>query len=223
MNLTEIFQQIGEFAKAYGVLSTVIILVIVLLIVLTYKCGPIIIQRIEKIKQDKIDKEHKKSMKVRTENITNINQILNDLREFLNGNKSYIFEYHNGGKNLSGLCFQHMTASYERNAMCETYNSVRLQNLALSLFPNLLYDLEQTDLHVINVSEAKTRYPILCNIVAEAHVKQLIFVPLHGLASPIGFVMICRNSREKLTEKEETLIQKDTQKLAILLDYERTK
>ena len=49
--------------------------------------------------------EHKKYLKVRTENIANINQILNDLREFLNGNKSYIFEYHNGGKNLSGLCF----------------------------------------------------------------------------------------------------------------------
>ena len=76
-------------------LSTVIVLIIVLLIVLAYKCGPAIIHWIEKIKQDKIDKEHKKSLKVRTENIANINQILNDLREFLNGNKSYIFEYHN--------------------------------------------------------------------------------------------------------------------------------
>ncbi len=205
----------------FGVSFTISILIIVLLIVVVIKAGPWLIKQVEEIKKKLKDTDHQKSLDQRLKNIPEINNQLTSLREQLGGNRAYIFEFHNGGKNFSDLCFQHMTATHERNEIYEPSFSLKMKDLSLSLFPDLLYDMSQTDILSISKDQAALKYPILYQVIGQKHIKQLIFISIHGSKRPLGFCAICRNHYKDLTDKDKNIIQKSIQSIAVLLEFNR--
>lgn len=218
--MAEILEQIRLTAGVYGLPLTLGLVITIGVILCLVKYSPKIVKRFKDIADHYEDKKHKASMKARTNSIYTVNHVLTELREKLNGNMAYLFEYHNGGKNAQNLCFQHMTATHERNEVCEGSHSMQLNNLALSLFPDLLHDMSQTDILVVDIETARSKYQILADIIAQKHVKQMIFIQLCGVDAEIGFIIICRNTTNSLTDKDQNTILKETQKIVQLLRFD---
>lgn len=58
-----------------------------------------------------------------------------------------------------------MTATHERNEIYEPSFSLKMKDLSLSLFPDLLYDMSQTDILSISKDQAALKYPILYQVI----------------------------------------------------------
>lgn len=152
-----------------------------------------------------------------------INEYLENIRTYLHSNRALIVEYHNGGENLSGLQFQHVSCTYERLDVGTKSIAMKLNKLPLTLFPNLLEDLSHSDVIYTNsVSTFEKKYPVLGAILTSKKVKEFIIMPLDGINNPIGFILIEKTNHEGFTKEDRMYLNRLIQKITMLLDYKKS-
>ena len=144
-----------------------------------------------------------------------------DFRNYFRCDGAMIFEFHNGGSNLSGLSFQHMSVTFERNALCEYPIANDFQKLALSLFPNLIKDLEETDCLYLNIEEKELEYQAFCKVLKKENIVDAVIIPIYGIEYPLGFILLGSKDPKVLQESDKTELHKQAQRISNLLDYKK--
>ena len=150
-----------------------------------------------------------------------INEKLSNLRDHFKCERALIFEYHNGGTNLSGLSFQHMSVMFERNAIGLYPLASEFQRLALSLYPILIKDIDETDCLYIDVKESMQDYQSFTAVLDKENISSAVIVPIYGIDDPIGFIVLGSEEPRKVTQKDKQHLHQEAQKISSLLDYKR--
>ena len=221
MEITSLVTIATQLFNDYGINALFVITIFIFI----WKYG----ERLVNKYSDKIliqkDLEHRKSLNHRKNNITRIYSTLSKLLKECKANRAIIFEYHNGGQNLSGLQFLHVSATMEKDAINTTTINTLFQNIFLSTLPGLEDELNQKGfLHIRSLSEIEDKYPLLYQTFANNSTKELVIIPINGINNPIGFVIIGLNNIQLLTDKKiNTILVSEIQQISSLLDYKNIK
>jgi transcriptional regulator with GAF, ATPase, and Fis domain len=100
---------------------------------------------------------------------------------------------------------------------------MKLNKLPLTLFPNLLEDLANSDVIYTNkASVFEKKYPVLGAILSSKKVNEFIIMPLTGISNPIGFILIEKINHEGFTKDDRVYLNRLIQKITMLLDYKKS-
>ena len=199
-----------------------LIIFLVFILAILFLLKPLVDYSIKKFLA-KQDKQHGDSYKCREMVNKQINEHLESVRTYLHSNRALIVEYHNGGQNLSGLQFQHLSCTYERLDAGTKSIAMKLNKLPLTLFPNLLEDLSNSDVIYTNKATVfEKKYPVLGAILSSKKVKEFIIMPLTGISNPIGFILIEKTNHEGFTKDDRVYLNRLIQKITMLLDYKKS-
>lgn len=221
MEITSLVAIATQLFNDYGINALFIITIFIFI----WKYG----ERLVNKYSDKIltqrDLEHRKSLNHRKNNITRIYCTLSKLLKDCKANRAIIFEYHNGGQNLSGLQFLHVSATMEKDSINTTTINPLFKNIFLSTLPGLEDELNQKGfLHIKSLSEIEDKYPLLYQTFANNSTKELVIIPINGINNPIGFIIIGLNNIQLLTDKKiNTILVSEIQQISSLLDYKNIK
>lgn len=221
--ILSILEIIFQFSLQFGIIQTIIILSLLSFCIFCIKpIGDKVINFfVKKIKKIN-DIKHEEALQLRTKHAIKIQDILEALRIYFNCNKALIIEYHNGGTNLTGLSFKHMSATYESNALGEEDMASDFTKTPLTLHPMFMKDLEETDCLYINIEDNVKTYQSLCQTLKRRNVVDAVAVPLYGIHEPIGFILLMSNEPKILQDEDKTEIHREAQKIANLLDFQRS-
>lgn len=220
--IVDFLEIIFQFSIQFGILQTIVILVLLIVsLVIIKPLGNKLLNFIYKWLSTRQEQEHIDSLNYRKNHILTINSILEDLRNYFHCDRAMIFEFHNGGSNLSGLSFQHMSVTFERNALCEYPIANDFQKLALSLFPNLIKDLEETDCLYLNIGEKELEYQSFCKVLKKENIVDSVIIPIYGIEYPLGFILLGSKDPKVLQESDKPELHKQAQRISNLLDYKK--
>jgi len=138
----------------------------------------------------------------------------------LGADRAAVFEYHNGGYNLTGLPFLHFSLCIQKNKLGVDELSKDFDNVLVSSVPEFINNLDKNVIYFLkDLSELKLIFPRLYRELEEDGMKEVVFCRLEGADDSIGFLMLsfkeeCTLSQTKVTKE----LLKKTQKMSALLD-----
>ena len=221
------FQQIGEllmqFIDVYGVSSTIIVVLSVILIKFIFKFIDVAGARIkggQPIFTDTVSPR-----KIRKDSVFKINRIITELMQKTHADHAALFEYHNGGYNLTGMPFLHFSLSIQRNNLGVEELSKDFDNVLVSSVPDFIKEVDCHDVyHVSDITTLETIFPRMYRELKQDGMQEVFFTCIEGLDDEIGFLMLSFKqpigSRKRKIQKE---LFKKIQKISTLLDLKRLK
>lgn len=121
----------------------------------------------------------------------------------LGADRVFIFELHNGKKNMSGLPFRYADMSYEitnkEKGIVRCYKKFQDVPLNMYTFPNYLY---KNKLFVGTIDEIEKVDYEFAKTIKEEGGKYTLMVYLNGSEEPIGFLGVTFHSLENLPDNE---------------------
>lgn len=222
MNFAEIGKFILEVLNQYGIVGSIIIL----LTILVFKFAD---QLIKLLTEKALKGQHiftSFSRKQRKESIFKINRLLTELINKIQADRAAIFEYHNGGYNLTGLPFLHFSLSVQRNRLGVDELSKDFDNVLVSAVPDFIEQLNRTDIcYMEDVSDLKDTFPRLYRELDEDQIKSVVFCNLEGVDDEVGFLMLAFKSPKPVLNKRKIQRElfKKAQKISSYLDYKHLK
>lgn len=222
MDISQIGNFLLELLERYGITGAIIIAVGILIFKFGNKLAESLAQRIA---EGKLNIHHLSARKARKDSIFKVNRLLAELMQKLNADRVAIFEYHNGGYNLTGLPFLHVSLSVQRNKLGVDELSKDFDNILVSSIPDFINDIDKNVIHFVpDIEELKPLFPRLYRELIGDEMSSAIFCSLEGINDQIGFLMLSfkqpiEQSKSKVTKE---LIKK-TQKISTLLDYKNVK
>lgn len=132
-------------------------------------------------------------------------------------NRSYVFMYHNGGKDMAGRSFQKMSITNEMTDPITVPIMTNYQNVPRSMFPTLFKTLVSQDVYEIeNIDDIEKTDPVLYQMMKTHGVKTAF---IHGIKKSngmvLGFVVIeyVSNACEDV-QKAKNNLEKKTLKIS---------
>ena len=218
-------QILQQLAKTYGEQTAIYVLLLVFALyiikVLVDASSKTIAKYIEKKLFSK-DDSHKKAIDHRKSITPQIRGLLKKLAEETGADRALVFEYSNGNSNLVGLPFLYITATCEVLQIGVSAVSHMYQRLNVSLFAELLEELEEKGLiYIEDLESIKNIHPITYYMMKKNDVTSAIFYKLDGMDDPIGFV--CLTKVNGTLEKDNSIIEiaHSSQKISSLLNYDK--
>lgn len=161
--------------------------------------------------------------KLRKEGIFKVNKLLTELMQKTQADHVALFEYHNGGYNLTGLPFLHFTLSIQRNNYGVEELHKDFNNVLVSSVPEFIKEVDRNDVYYVDdIQVLESMFPRLYKELKQDNTQEVLFCCLEGIDDEIGFLMLSFKSplgmRRKKVQKE---LFKKVQKISTLLDLKK--
>lgn len=214
---SETLQIILQILERFGIMGVVGVALFVLIFKFSDK---LITALAERIANGKMHISKSSSRKQRKESIFKCNRLIGELMHKLGADRTAVFEYHNGGYNLTGLPFLHFSLCIQKNKLGVDELSKDFDNVLVSAVPEFVNNLDKNVIYFLkNLDELKLSFPRLYRELDEDGMKEVIFCRLEGADDSIGFLMLafkdeCTLSQTRITKE----LLKKTQKMSALLD-----
>ena len=213
----EILDTVLSLLDRYGILGAVIIA----LGILVFKYADQLI----KISATNLA-EGKKSFifnarKVRKDSVFKVNRLLTELLQKTSADRVALFEYHNGGYNLTGMPFLHFSLSICRNNYGVDDLSKDFNDILVSSVPDFVKELDQNEIvYIQDIENLRATFPRLYKELVEDGIKQVLFCNIEGINDPVGILMLAfKTADTNLNRKIRKEIFKKVQKISTMLDY----
>jgi len=151
------------------------------------------------------EKEFKQKFEATVVTSSVVNDLLDQILRDLNADRVYVFQYHNGGKNINGIPFARCSNTHERCEVGIESNIQAYQNLPLAMYGlrNDLIAKNETivveDLDDI-IDTDKTAY----NIMKQQGIKSLYTVGLYtDTCRPMGFLGVDFTRDKKILSEDD--------------------
>lgn len=206
-----------QILERFGIIGIIGVAVFVLIFKFSDK---LIVKLAERIADGKIHLNKNQSRRQRKESIFKCNRLIGELMHKLDADRAAVFEYHNGGYNLTGLPFLHFSLCIQKNKLGVDELSKDFDNVLVSSVPEFINQLDKEVISFIkNIDDLQYVFPRLHRELVEDGMKEVIFCRLEGADDSIGFLMLSFKEESTLTQAKITkeLIKK-TQKMSVLLD-----
>ena len=136
-----------------------------------------------------------------------------------------LFEYHNGGYNLTGMPFLHFSLSIQRNSVGVQELSKDFDNVLVSSVPEFIRELDCNDIYYVNdIKIIEPTFPRLYRQLKEDQMEEVLFCTIQGLDDEVGFLMLSFKTtigvKKRKIQKE---LFKKVQKISTLLDLKNIK
>lgn len=221
MDFTQIGSLLLDFVGVYGIPGAIIIVLSILVLKFANKF-------LDTVAQNAANGNlhlPTNSRKIRKDSIFKINRILTELMQKTWADRVALFEYHNGGYNLTGMPFLHFSLAIQRNNLGVDVLSKDFDNVLVSSVPDFIRKIDCHDIyHVKNIEELKLVFPRLYAELFEDQMVEVLFCTIEGLDDEVGFLMLSFKKpigdRQKKIHKE---LFKKVQKISTLLDLKKIK
>lgn len=221
MELTDIGNLLLDLLDRFGVLGALIIF----LSILVFKVSDQVIKLLVE-KASKGDFTLKKfSRKQRKESIFKINRLLTELLQKTGADRAAVFEYHNGGYNLTGLPFMHFSLAIQRNKLGVDELSKDFDNVLVSSVPDFINELDVNDIYYLeDISPLKDIFPRLYRELSEDNMSSAVFCALEGVDEQIGFLLLSfKEPLSSVKRKVQKELFRKVQKISSYLDFKNMK
>lgn len=219
MDFAQITELILQLLDAYGIVG----MIMLTLFVLVVKFGTKLVELLaDKTVKDGIKLPHT-NRKLRKDSIFKINRILTELMQKTHAEHVALFEYHNGGYNLTGLPFLHFTLSIQRNNYGVQELSKDFHNVLVSSVPDFIKEVDCNDFYYVeDIKELEPTFPRLYKELKSEGTKEALFSCIEGIDDEVGFLLLSfkepLGSRRRKVKKE---LFKKIQKISTLLDLKK--
>lgn len=219
MDFTKIAELILHLLDTYGVVG----MIMLTLFVLVVKFGTKLVE----VLADKTVKDGIRlpgnNRKRRKDSIFKINRILTELMQKTQADHVALFEYHNGGYNLTGLPFLHFTLSIQRNNYGVQELSKDFDNVLVSSVPDFIREVDCNDFYYVeDIQQLEHTFPRLYKELKKDDAKEAMFSCIEGIDDEVGFLLLSfkepLGTRKKKVKKE---LFKKIQKISTLLDLKK--
>lgn len=216
-----IFEYIAKnsFLKLLDIVIKLCILATIALSIINYKE---IIKMGYEIVVDVADDNHQKLMEYRISIDDEMNNLLKEMCIETNAEAAFIFEFHNGSNNLSGLPFFYMDMTYEYvySDNKPLYGVSAWKNIPIAGYPFIGKHYKEGffigDVDEIDKEDKALKYKILSQGSSKIGV-----ILMHGKKQPIGILGISTGTDFSKSDVEiESFLIKYTQKVLLKLDAE---
>lgn len=222
MELSQISDLIIKFLDLYGVAGAIIII----LLAIIFKFGNRIVDVIiDRASTGKPPWKTSDLRQIRKDSIFKTNRVITELMQKTHADHAALFEYHNGGYNLTGMPFLHFSLSIQRNSIGVEELSKDFDNVLVSSVPDFIREIDSNDIYYVNdIKILESIFPRLYRELEEDGMKEALFCNIQGLDDEVGFILLSFKesvgSRRKKINKE---LFKKVQKISTLLDLKRLK
>lgn len=219
MDFTKIAEVILHLLDVYGVVGMIILTLFVLVI----KFGVNLVEVLATKTANGDIKLPGQKRKLRKDSIFKVNRILTELMQKTQADHVALFEYHNGGYNLTGLPFLHFTLAIQRNNYGVQELSKDFDNVLVSSVPDFIREVDCNDIyHVENIEILSPMFPRLYRELKNEETAEVMFCCLEGIDDEIGFLLLSfkkpLGGKSKKVKKE---LFKKVQKISTLLDLKK--
>lgn len=159
--------------------------------------------------------------KVRKDSVFKVNRLLTELLQKTSADRVALFEYHNGGYNLTGMPFLHFSLSICRNNYGVDDLSKDFNDILVSSVPDFVKELDQNEIvYIQDIENLRATFPRLYKELVEDGIKQVLFCNIEGINDPVGILMLAfKTADTNLNRKVRKEIFKKVQKISTMLDY----
>ena len=220
MDFTQIAEIVFKLLDTYGVVGMIILTLFILVI----KFGNRIVELVATRVTSDLESPGSKR-KRRKDSIFKINRLLTELMHKTQADHVALFEYHNGGYNLTGMPFLHFTLAIQRNNYGVQELSKDFDNVLVSSVPDFIREIDSNDMYYIE--DIKTLEPIFPRLYRELlneGASEVLCCGIEGIDDEIGFLLLSfkehLGNRKRKVQKE---LFKKVQKVSTLLDLKRVK
>lgn len=220
MNFTDIVDLVVQLLDAYGVTGMIMLILFVLVI----KFGNKVVELVaDKAVKGDIRLPGDRKRKFRKDSIFKVNKMLTELMQRTQASHVALFEYHNGGYNLTGLPFLHFTLSIQRNNYGVEELNKDFNNILVSSVPEFIREVDSSDIYYVDdIKQLEPVFPRLYKELKNDNTEEVIFCCLEGIDDEIGFLMLSFNTplgnRKRKVQKQ---LFKIVQKISTLLDLKK--
>ena len=220
--------QVGVIEKTikiinkYGIFKIVEALVVItafLYIVHNVSNIPRIVDSVFRNRTERIQIEHDAAVEARRNIRPEIDDILKRTISYLNADRIFIIEMHNGTNNTAGLPFIYGEMTYEevKNGIThidEDYTSVNLSRFEFPMF------LRQNRVFIGSIDELRKIDDKLATRMSSNDVTYFGIISMHGITNELGYfgVSYCNGNKPASVENIIEQMTICSQKLSILLD-----
>lgn len=222
--LIQLFDYVAKnpFVKLLNVVVKIALLAAIALSIINYKE---IVRTAYEIVVDVESDEHQKLMEHRLNIDDDMNLLLKELCVNTGADAAFIFEFHNGSNNLSGMPFFYMDMTYEHieSDNKPLYGVSAWKNIPIAGYPFITKHYKEGfyigDVNDIEMEDKALKYKLLSQGTNKIGV-----MLMHGQKQPIGVIGISSGeSFSKCDAEIETILIKYTQKVLLKLDAELLK
>ena len=217
------FYSVGElllqFLEVYGIPGAIIIVLSILVIKFASKFLDYV------AKNAANGKLHlpNSARKIRKDSVFKVGRILTELMQKTWADRVALFEYHNGGYNLTGMPFLHFSLAIARNNLGVDELSKDFDDVLVSSVPDFIREIDINDIYYIkDIDDLKTTFPRLYRELHEDNMTEAVFCNIEGEDDQVGFLMLAFEQpigvRQKKIYKE---LFKKVQKISALLDLKK--
>lgn len=220
MNFADIIDSITHLLDVYGVTGMIMIILLVLVI----KFGNKVVELVaDKAVKGDLKFPGDRKRKFRKDSIFKVNRLLTELMQKTQASHVALFEYHNGGYNLTGLPFLHFTLSIQRNNYGVEELNKDFNNILVSSVPEFIKEVDCNDIYYVDdIKQLEPIFPRLYKELKNDGTQEVIFCCLEGIDDEVGFLMLsfgeALGSRRRKVQKE---LFKKAQKISTLLDLKK--
>ena len=219
MDLSQIADLVIKFLDLYGVVGAVMLLLFILVIKFGNKLVEILA---DKAVSGKIQWPTN-NRKLRKDSIFKINHIITELMQKTKADHAALFEYHNGGYNLTGMPFLHFSLSVQRNNIGVKELSKDFDSVLVSSVPDFIKKIDCNDFYYVDdITELSRIFPRLYRELKEDGMTEAMMCNIQGLDDEVGFLLLSFKdpigNRKKKIQKD---LFKKVQKISTLLDLKK--
>ena len=217
--IIQLFDYVAKnpFVKILNVVVKLALLTTIALSIINYKdiikIGYEIVTQVE-------DDQHTKLMQHRLEIDPEMNAMLKELCDKTGADAAFIFEFHNGSNNLSGLPFFYMDMTYEYIAADDKplYGVNAWKNIPIAGYP-FITNYYKEGFFIGSVEDVEAQDKALKYKLLSQGTEKIGVMIMHGAKHPIGVIGISTGKDFKVCDTEiESLLIKYTQKVLLKLD-----
>lgn len=168
-------------------------------------------------------KKHAESLQQRKKVDSLLKSTLNSILNKLGASRAMICEYHNGGCNLSGLSFLHISVTAEVTTYRTPTVSEKYTNIMASRLREVIDEVEEKGMvYIEDLNNVGDSYQFLQDTLLPVGVQQVILLPIEGIPSPLGLVIIGINDDKVINDETlRSIIIPDIQRISHALDYSK--
>lgn len=161
--------------------------------------------------------------KIRKDSIFKINRVLTELMRKTHADHAALFEYHNGGYNLTGMPFLHFSLSIQRNNIGVQELSKDFDNVLVSAVPDFIREVDYNAVyHVSDIKVLESTFPRLFRQLRDDDMVEAMICNIQGLDDEVGFLLLSFKepvgNRKRKIQKE---LFRKIQKISTLLDLKK--
>jgi hypothetical protein len=218
-----ILEKTMKIIEEYGIWKTIRGLLVVAVFLFIVSSAPSFFDRViaDAIEKQSVEQaeEHNAALEIRQQAKPAIDGILNDALLYLNADRVFIIEMHNGTNNTAGLPFLYGEMTYENAAEGILHVDDDYSRINLSRF-NFCFYLQKERIWVGSIDELAKLDEKLAKRVSSNDVTYLAVTQIVGANSELGYfgVSYCNNNEHKSAKEIKQYIYTASQKLASLLD-----